>query len=138
MSDVSLPNSDEGSVSRTTVTTRAPKAEKSGKKPAEWSIELNHGLPEEFDELVEKLGEKTVYALAFAQYIIGFQSAVRRLAEAGKSDDEISNTMQNWKPGDRLGLGGDPIQRTLANFGNLTPEQQAQLMQQLASMQKPA
>ena len=128
---------DEGAASKTTIFTRAPKAVASGAKPADWIIELPHGLPEELTELVEKLTEPVVYQLACAQYVIAFQSAVRRLAEAGKTDDEIASVMQTWKPGERLGIGGDPIQRTLANFGNLTREQQAELMAKLSAMQKP-
>lgn len=127
---------DEGAVSKTTVFTRAPKAVSSGKKPEGWIIELEHGLPEDLDGLVEKLTETVVYQLACAQYIIGFQNAVRSLAKAGKTDEEIRNVMSTWKPGERLGLGGDPIQRTLANFGNLNKEQQAELMAKLASMQQ--
>lgn len=126
---------DEVALYKTRVFTRSPKAVAAGHKPEGWIIELAHNLPEELDELVEKLGDKQVYNLAFAQYIVGFQSAVRRMAESGKSDEEIVATMQTWKPGDRIGTSGDPIQRTLANFGNLTREQQAELMAKLAAMQ---
>lgn len=128
-------NENEGSLSRTTVTTKAPKAIAAGHKPEGWSIELPHNLPDTLDDMITAFGADTVYSSAFAQIIVGFQAAVRRLAEAGKSDDEIASTMLTWKPGMRLGLGGDPIARTLANFGNLSPEQQADLLQKLASMQ---
>ena len=129
-------NENEGSVSRTTVTTKAPKAIASGNKPEGWSIELPHNLPESIDDMISTFGAETVYNAAFAQIIVGFQAAVRRLAEAGKSDEEIISTMATWKPGMRLGLGGDPIARTLANFGNLSPEQQAELLAKLATLQK--
>lgn len=129
-------NSDEGSTSKTTVTTKAPKAIAAGHKSEGWSIELQHNLPDNLEDMITTFGADVVYNNAFAQIIVGFQSAVRRLAEAGKSDDEIASTMAEWRPGMRLGLGGDPIAKTLANFGNLSPEQQADLMQKLAGLQK--
>lgn len=119
----------------TTVTTRAPKAVTSGYKPEGWSITLPHNLAENLQDLITQFGEQMVYDNAFAQIIVGFQGAVRRMAEANKTDDEIREVMASWKPGMRLGLGGDPIQKTLANFGNLSPEQQAAFMKQLADIQ---
>ncbi len=109
------------------ITTRSPKAVTAGHKPEGWEISLEHGFADNLQDLCGQFGEQAVFDAAFSQFVVGFQGAVRRMAEAGKSDDEIKETMANWKPGMRLGLGGDPIARTIANFGNLSPEKQAEV-----------
>lgn len=115
-----------------TITTKAPKAVEKGKG---WSITL----PDPFSdlslaELVERYSEDTVRSMATSQLRIRFQAAVRTLAEANKSDDEIRSTMNSWKPGDRL-TSGDPQAVIMRNFGNMTPEQRAALISQLTAMQ---
>lgn len=117
-----------------TITTRAPKAIDSGKKPEGWSISLADPFLGSLEELIDKYSVEVITEAARQQLRIKYQAAVRQLAEAGKSDEEISGTMANWKPGDRLGLGGDPQAVILKNFGNMTPEQKASLMKQLMDM----
>lgn len=118
------------------ICTRAPKAVESGKKPADWSISLPDPFADKtLDELRDAFGEEAVCAAAVAQLRVKFQAAVRSLAEAGKPDEEIVNIMSTWKPGDKLGLGGDPTANILRNFGNMTPEQQAQMIAMLQGMQ---
>lgn len=117
-----------------TITTRAPKAEASEKKPAGWSISLPDPFLGDLDSLSEKYGAEVIAESARAQLRIKFQAAVRSLAESGKPDEEISATMATWKPGDKLGLGGDPQAVILKNFGNMSPEQRAQLIAQLSAM----
>lgn len=117
-----------------TITTRAPKAVESGKKPEDWSISLADPFLGSLEELSDQYGAETIADCARAQLRVKFQSAVRSLAEAGKTDDEISSTMSSWKPGDKLGLGGDPQALILKNFGNMSPEQRAALIAQLSQM----
>ena len=117
-----------------TITTRAPKAVEKEKKPEGWSISLPDPFLGSLEELGEKYGAEVVAEAARAQLRIKFQAAVRSLAEAGRSDEEITSTMASWKPGDKLGLGGDPQALILKNFGNMTPEQRAALIEQLSKM----
>lgn len=117
-----------------TITTRSPKAVESGKKPEGWSISLPDPFLGSLEELAEKYGPEVVAESARAQLRVKFQAAVRSLAEAGKADEEISSTMSSWKPGDKLGIGGDPQAVILKNFGNMTPEQRAALIEQLSQM----
>lgn len=116
-----------------TITTRAPKAVEKGKKPEDWSISLADPFLGDLEELSAKYGAEVIAESARAQLRVKFQGAVRSLAEAGKSDDEIEATMKNWKPGDKLGLGGDPEAVILKNFGNMSPEQRAQLLAMLSA-----
>lgn len=117
-----------------TITTRSPKAIESGKKPEDWSISLPDPFLGDLEALSEKYGAEVVAESARAQLRVKFQAAVRSLAEAGKSDEEIASTMASWKPGDKLGLGGDPQAVIMKNFGNMTPEQRAALIEQLSKM----
>ena len=116
-----------------TITTRAPKAVEKGKEPEDWSISLADPFLGDLEELSAKYGAEVIAESARAQLRVKFQGAVRSLAEAGKSDDEIEATMKNWKPGDKLGLGGDPEAVILKNFGNMSPEQRAQLLAMLSA-----
>lgn len=117
-----------------TITTRSPKAIESGKKPEGWSTSLPDPFLGDLEALSEKYGAEVVAESARAQLRVKFQAAVRSLAEAGKSDEEIASTMASWKPGDKLGLGGDPQAVIMKNFGNMTPEQRAALIEQLSKM----
>ena len=117
-----------------TITTRSPKAIESGKKPEDWSISLPDPFLGDLEALSEKYGAEVVAESARAQLRVKFQAAVRSLAEASKSDEEIASTMASWKPGDKLGLGGDPQAVIMKNFGNMTPEQRAALIEQLSKM----
>lgn len=125
---------NEEAVEGQTITTRAPKAVEKEKKPEGWSISLPDPFLGSLEELGEKYGSEVVAEAARAQLRVKFQAAVRSLAEAGKPDEEIASTMAGWKPGDKLGLGGDPQAVILKNFGNMTPEQRAALIEQLSQM----
>ena len=123
---------DQNEVEGQTITTRAPKAVEKGEG---WSITL----PDPFSDLsladlIERYSEDVVRSMAASQLRVRFQAAVRTLAEANKSDDEIRETMKSWKPGDRL-TSGDPQTVIMRNFGNMTPEQRAALISQLTAMQ---
>lgn len=111
-----------------TITTKASKDADSR------SITLPDPFLGELEELEEKYGKEVVAEAARAQLRVKFQAAVRSLLKANKSDEEISSVMASWKPGDKLGLGGDPQAMILKNFGNMTPEQRAQLIAQLSAI----
>ncbi len=127
------------------IITRAPKAYptydsdgniiKAGTKPDGWSITLEHNFPDTLDGMTEQYGETAIYNMAFSQLRIDFQGAVRRLAEAGKSDDEIKETMATWQPGQKLSLGSrDSLDKLESSWGNMTPEQQAQYKLRLEAL----
>lgn len=119
-----------------TITTSAPKAVANGKKPEGWSLTIaDPFVAETLDELAEKYGQEVILTAAQQQLRVKAQSAIRAMAEAGKPDEEIIATMQTWKPGDKLGLGGDPMAVVMKNFGNMSPEQRQMLMEQLAAIQ---
>lgn len=126
-----LTNIEDGSI-----VTKSPKAVEKGLKPEDWQI----ALPDPFvnkslEELQATYGETTVIELFCSAARVRFQSAVRTLAEQGKSDEEITSTMQSWKPGDKI-AGGVSTQSMLKHFANLSPEQQQLFIQQLTAKQQ--
>lgn len=117
-----------------TITTTAPKAVEEGKKPGGWSITIpDPFIAESLEELAAKYGEETILTAAQQQLRVKAQAAIRSMAQAGKPDEEIVSTMETWKPGDKLGLGGDPMANIMKNFGNLSPEQRDEVMRKLAA-----
>lgn len=134
---------EQAEVEGATITTKAPKAEKGdpekGKmptKPEGWSMTLpdpTAGLS--LEELIEKYGEEKIKELAVAQFVVKFQAAIRTMAENGRADEDIAQTMSTWKPGDKISEEKlTTEQKILKNFGNMTPEQRAELMAKLAAM----
>lgn len=119
------------------ISTKAPKAVEKGVKPEGWEISLPDPYGDKaLSELAVEYGEDKVLNAAVSSFRIKFQSAVRSLAEAGKTDEEIRNIMSTWKPGTDLGLRtpADPKAAILKNFSSMTAEQRALIMQQLANM----
>lgn len=82
----------------------------------------------DYASLCEVYGEDQVLESAVAQLRVKFQASVRGMMKAGKDDDAISSEMASWKPGQRANFGADPKAVIMRNFGNLTPEQRAQLI----------
>lgn len=117
-----------------TITTTAPKAVEEGKKPEGWSITLpDPFIVDSLEELAQKYGPEQVLASAQQQLRVKMQAAIRAMAVAGRSDEEIQAVMESWRPGDKLGLGGDPLAAAMKNFGNMSPEQREQFMQMLTA-----
>lgn len=117
-----------------TITTTAPKAVASEKKPEGWELSIEVDSPETPAEWEELLGADQLCAYAMKQYRIDHQNVVRRMAEAGKDDAEILSTMANWKPGDKVEIGGDPIQMAKKAFSSLSPEARQALLAEYAAM----
>lgn len=118
-----------------TISTRAPKAVEKGKKPAGWVLTLPNPVSEmTLEDMLAEFGEAKVMELAKASYATKFQAAVRTMAEQGRPDEEIERFMvSEWKPGVKIQeVKLTPEEAILKNFGNMSPEQQAKLIDILA------
>ena len=113
------------------IKTKAPKAEKNGCKPAGWELELPNNFPDNLAGLIERIGVHAVYNAAIASLIIMFQGEVRRLAEAGISDDKIARTMSGWMPGQSTAGVSDPIVQARRALSKLSPEDKGKLLEML-------
>lgn len=123
---------------QTAIVTRAPKAEEKGVKPSGWSISIPAKfLNMDLRQLEENYGADSIAELAIASMTIKFQATVRNLALAGRSDSFITETMESWKPGDKIQAsdGRLSMEAIVKNFGNMTPEQQQQLFEKLRESQ---
>lgn len=110
------------------ITTKAPKAVKEGKKPEGWAIDIPFNFGTDLEEARALYGDKVVYNLYAGQARVAFQSQVRRLAEAGKSDEEIKSALSGWRPGTSISVEKDPLTAARENFMKLSPEEQAMLL----------
>ena len=84
---------------------------------------VNYGATAE--DSIEMFGAEAVNSNAFANARVTIQAAIRRMHDAGKSDEEIQTAMDTWKMGVAVSGGRvDPIQASLAKFKTMSPEEQ--------------
>jgi len=95
---------------------------KSPKLDRETAIVVNFG--ENVDESIDMFGGEAVNSNAYANWRVTLQAAIRRLHEAGKTDDEIQDALGDAKMGVAV-TGGrvDPIQAALAKAKTMSPEE---------------
>jgi hypothetical protein len=87
----------------------------------------------DMDKAAEKFGKEVVYSNFVRAAKVTAQSAMRRLMEQGKADDEVQSTMEAWKPGVALERTVDPTAALLRTFPSLSPEAQAKLIADLTA-----
>jgi hypothetical protein len=89
------------------------------------------------DEAVAKFGKEVVHSNFKANCTVTIQSGMRHLAEAGKTDKEIQDVYNTWKPGvARVKVAVDPVAALIAKFPTLDPAKQAELLNSLKELQK--
>lgn len=103
---------------------------KSPKHDRETTVMVNFG--ETLKESKEMFGADAVNSNAFANWRVTLQASIRRMHDAGKSDEEIQAALKDAKMGVAVSGGRvDPIQASLAQFATWTPEKQEAYLQQL-------
>lgn len=85
----------------------------------------------DLDEMVKKFDKQTAFTNARANMKIVAQAAMRRLIQAGKTQDEITSIMKSWKPGVTLERTVDPKAAILAQWKNYSPEEKAAFLAEL-------
>ena len=72
-----------------------------GKNPqgAEIETTVMLNLGQNIAEAIELFGEEVAFTLFLQAAKIAAQAAMRRLIEAGQSEQEVTNFMASWKPG---------------------------------------
>ena len=103
---------------------------KSPKLDRETAVAVNYG--ETVEESIQMFGAEPINSNAFANWRVTLQAAIRRMHEAGKTDEEITKELTDAKMGVAV-TGGriDPIQASLATFKTMTKEEQAGYLQKL-------
>ena len=103
---------------------------KSPKHERETAVIVQFG--ETVDESIDMFGGEAVNSNAFANWRVTLQAAIRRMHEAGKSDEEIQQSLGTAKMGVAVAGGRvDPIQASLAKFKTMTQEEQAEYLEKL-------
>ena len=106
------------------VNAKSPKLERST------DVVVNFG--ETLEESVEMFGGDAVNSNAFANWRVTLQAAIRRGHDANKTDEQIQEELIDAKMGVAVtGAAVDPIQASLLKFKLMTPEGQAEYLEQL-------
>ena len=92
---------------------------------------VNYDFGGNVEGAVSKFGADVVYSNFVRAAKITAQAVMRRLAEGGKSDEEIADTMAAWKPGVQLERTVDPVAAMLKKFGSMDAEAQAKFIADL-------
>lgn len=89
-------------------------------------------VPETVEEATEMFGGEVVNSNAIANWIVTLQAAIRRMHTAGKTDEEIQETVAKAKMG-IVTSGGriDPIQASLVKFKTMNSDEQADYLNKL-------
>jgi hypothetical protein len=89
-------------------------------------------VPETVEEAVEAFGGDAVCSNAIANWVVTLQAGMRRMHTAGKTDEEIQESMAVAKMGVATSGGRiDPIQASLAKFKTMNVEEQADYLEKL-------
>ena len=96
-------------------------------------ITVTKNLGANLAEKTQLFGEEVVNNNADDSMVITIQSAVRRLAKAGKTPAEIQAHVDamNFTGGGARGPRKDPMEAFLAKFETMDPEKQKEMLQQL-------
>lgn len=95
-------------------------------------VEVSREIPEALDALVDEFGEDVVASAANQHLRVQAQAAIRRLLEAGKTDDEIEATMKTWQPGMKIASAPkDPKAAFRAAWSQMSAEERAELLRDL-------
>lgn len=87
------------------------------------------------EEAVAKFGAEVVFSNFKRSANITAQAAMRRLLEAGKSQEEITAAMAAWAPGVSLERTVDPVKALLGKFATMSKEEQEKIISDLMDKQ---
>lgn len=94
-------------------------------------VSVTYDFGETLEQMVEKFGDKVVLSNAKANMIITAQSRIRTAIKAQKSDAEIQDIINQWKPGQVSTPIADPVGSFERYFENADPEKQQALFEAL-------
>ena len=97
---------------------------------------VNVDLGDNLQDAVAKFGEETVFSGFQAQAKIRAQSIIRDMMVEGKTNDEIQEFMNTWKPGITRERVSDPTAAFLNKFSGMTKEDQEKFLEQLIEKAK--
>ena len=91
-------------------------------------------LGDNLEDAVQKFGAEVVFSNFQAQTKIRAQAIIRDMMTEGKSDEEIQNFMNSWKPGVSRERNVDPLAAFVNKFKTMTPEEQEAKLAELMDL----
>lgn len=82
-------------------------------------------------DAVDKFGEEIVFGCYAAASKISGQAAIRRQLENGKTQEDITERMAEWKPGQKLERVTDPVAALKAKLMTMTDEEKQAMLAEL-------
>lgn len=95
----------------------------------EFAAEINFGA--NLEEAKELFGEDVVYSLYLSDAVIKAQAVMRGLAVKGKTQEEITAVMAEWKPGQARVTGEAGLGSLMKKFEKMSPEKKKELIAKL-------
>ena len=102
------------------------------------SASVGYDFGDSVADAITKFGEDVVFSNFKRAATITAQAAMRRMLESGKSQEDISATMNSWKPGVALERNIDPVSSITNNFDKLSDEEQDAIIAKLKAKKKAA
>jgi hypothetical protein len=88
-------------------------------------------LGENVEDAVAKFGAEVVFSNFKRAATITAQAAIRRFMDGGKTPEEISVLLKDWKPGVAITRSVDPVGALMGKFGALDAEEQSKILDAL-------
>lgn len=97
----------------------------------ERSAMITYDFGDTIAEMTDKFGEEVVKSNAIRNFKITAQAAIRRMLEAGKSQEEIQDAFSAWKPGVQLERSVDVTGAFLTKWQNMTDEERQEMLKKM-------
>lgn len=97
----------------------------------EKSAMITYDFGENLDDCADKFGAEVVFSNAVRNFKIDAQAAMRRMLEAGKSQEEIAEAMSTWKPGVRMERQIDITGAFLSKWKDMTDEERQEMLEKM-------
>lgn len=97
------------------------------------TVETLYDFGDTLDEMTQKFGEEVVRSNAEQSITVNLQSMIRRMIQAGKTDEEIQAKVAEHVPG-KGGEKADPVEKFKAKWSNLSKEEREKLLDELKQM----
>jgi hypothetical protein len=112
------------------VSSGTPVVGEDGKKSRP-GVSFQFDLPNDLADAINRYGDENVFKTFLGQLVVRVQARARVLLEEGKSAEEITALLADWKPGDKVARAAtpppDPVAYLLQNLDKLSPEKLAEL-----------
>lgn len=86
-------------------------------------------------EMAEVFGEEVVMNKAKSAIVIDLQSFIRRMLDAGSTEEEIQRAASEWKPNGKIAVRGKSVKKAANFLRKLSPEERRKLLAELQEME---